>query len=126
MAFLYQRHVAFADTDAAGVVHFSRLLCYVEEAEHALLTELGIPVMGEGGWPRVQVECTYFAPLSPGDDVEVILIPDKIGNSSVCWNFTVLRDGQDMAKGLVKAVRVGTDGKSVALADDWRNLLAKV
>ena len=126
MAFLYQRHVAFADTDAAGVVHFSRLLCYVEEAEHALLAELGIPVMGEGGWPRVLVECTYFAPLGPEDDVEVILIPDKIGRSSVCWNFAVLRDGQDMAKGLVKTVRVGADGKSAELSDDWRDLLANV
>jgi acyl-CoA thioesterase FadM len=71
MAYLYQRRVAFADTDAAGVVHFSRLLCYVEEAEHALLAELKIPLMGDdkdgGGWPRVHIDCNYFAPLRPAD-----------------------------------------------------------
>lgn len=124
MAFLYQRHVAFADTDAAGVVHFSRLLCYVEEAEHALLDDLGIPLMGSGdkagGWPRVHVDCDYFAPLGPGADVEVILIPEKVGRTSVSWNFTVLCGGTDVAKGSMKTVRVNADGKPEDLSAGWR------
>ena len=31
------RMVEFADTDMAGIVHFSRYFRYVEEAEHAFL-----------------------------------------------------------------------------------------
>ena len=130
MAFLYQRRVAFADTDAAGVVHFSRLLCYVEEAEHTLLAELQIPLMGVegegGGWPRVHVDCDYFAPLRPADDVEVILMLEKVGSSSVSWNFNMMRGGQDVAKGSVKAVRVNADGKPVEISNDWRKLFESV
>ena len=130
MAFLYQRRVAFADTDAAGRVHFSRLLCYVEEAEHTLLAELGIPLMGlkneGGGWPRVHVDCDYFAPLGPGESVEVILIADRVGVSSVSWQFNILRDGQDVAKGSVKTVHVSAEGKPTELPNDWRALLEAV
>ena len=32
----YHRRVQFADTDQAGVVHFSWFARYMEEAEHAL------------------------------------------------------------------------------------------
>lgn len=126
MAFLYQRQVSFADTDAAGRVHFSRLLCYVEEAEHTLLTELNIPLMGDGGWPRVHVDCDYFAPLGPGEAVEVILIPEEVGRTSVSWSFNILCKGNDVAKGSVKTVRVNGEGKPVEISSDWRERLEKV
>lgn len=130
MAFLYHRRVTFADTDAAGRVHFSRLLCYIEEAEHTLLSELNIPLMGSGteggGWPRVHVDCDYFAPLEPSDAVEVVLIPEEVGCSSVNWSFNILRDGQDVAKGSMKTVRVDGEGRPKELQDDWRDRLRKV
>lgn len=130
MAYLYQRDVAFADTDAAGIVHFSRLLCYVEEAEHSLLKDLGIPLegaaSGKGGWPRVHVDCDYFSPVGPGDSVEVILIPDAVGSTSVHWSFTILCDGNDVAKGSMKTVRVDADGKATDLSSEWREKFKSV
>ena len=63
------RTVAFADTDMAGIVHFSNFLRYCEAAESALFAELGIPIIEEvkpglyRGWPRVEVSCRYRAPL---------------------------------------------------------------
>jgi len=126
MAFLYQRRVAFADTDAAGCVHFSRMLCYVEEAEHTLLAELNIPLMDGGGWPRVHAECNYFTSLGPGDAVEVILIPEQVGGSSITWSFNILREGQDVAKGSMKTVRVNAEGKPSDLLSHWRDSLKEV
>jgi len=126
MAYLYQRRVAFADTDAAGRVHFSRLLCYVEEAEHALLRELNIPLMGDGGWPRAQIHCDYFAGLGPEDEIEVILIPDEVGRSSIHWSFNILLAGKDVAKGEMKTVRVDRDGKPTAILPEWREALEGV
>ncbi|NWK56897.1 acyl-CoA thioesterase [Verrucomicrobiaceae bacterium N1E253] len=120
MAYLYERRVAFADTDAGGRVHFSRLFCYVEEAEHTLLAELKLPVLDGGGWPRVHVECDYFAPVGMGDEVEVILIPEKVGSTSVRWSFHLLHRGQDVAKGGMKTVRVDEKGKPVVIPEDWR------
>lgn len=120
MEFHHQRRVAFADTDAAGVVHFSRILCYVEEAEHACLAELGIPLLGDGGWPRVQLDCNYTAPLRPEDCAEIIVSPQDLGGSSIVWKFEV-RCGEALcARGSMKTVRVNAEGKPVPLEDSWR------
>src|SRR3990172_6068366 len=40
----YRRRVQFADTDVAGVVHFSWIARYMEEAEHALWREAGLSI----------------------------------------------------------------------------------
>lgn len=124
MEHVYQRRVQFADTDAAGVVHFSRILCYVEEAEHELFLKLAIPLLEGGGWPRVHVECDYTAPAKPGDVLSVSLSPAKLGHSSILWAFAVTCDGSDVAQGSIKTVRVDEQGNACALEDHWRLALA--
>ena len=42
MPFVRTRQVAFHDTDASGVAHFTRLLCLVEEVEHEYLRSRGL------------------------------------------------------------------------------------
>lgn len=116
----YQRRVQFADTDAAGVVHFSRILCYVEEAEHDLLMKLDIPVLDGGAWPRVHVECDYTAPAKAGDSLNVCLSPAKLGHSSILWAFAITCGGRDVAAGSIKTVRLDEDGKACGLDERWR------
>jgi acyl-CoA thioesterase FadM len=41
----YKRRVQFADTDLAGVVHFSWIAKYMEEAEHALWRDAGLSIV---------------------------------------------------------------------------------
>jgi len=123
MNHVYKRQVHFADTDAAGVVHFSRLLCYVEEAEHDLLAKLNIPLLGDGGWPRVHIDCDYLAPLTVGDTVEIMISPVKVGHSSVKWEFTMTSLGGSVARGNVKTVRVNSEGKPVGVEESWRAAL---
>ncbi len=123
MEHVYQRRVHFADTDAAGVVHFSRILCYAEEAEHDLLTSLGIPLMGNGGWPRVQVSCDYTAPVKAGDALSVTISPDQLGNSSIRWSFAISCGGTDVARGEMKTVRVDSAGNATKLDESWRAAL---
>lgn len=124
MTHIYQRRVQFADTDAAGVVHFSRLLCYVEEAEHALLEKLGIPLFGNGGWPRVRVECDYSAPLRMGEEVDIVMEPAELGTSSILWRFTVRKQEAICATGSFKAVRVDATGSPEKLNNAWREALS--
>ena len=123
MQTVYRRRVQFADTDAAGVVHFSRLLCYAEEAEHAFLDACGIAVLGDGGWPRVSVSCDYLAPVRMGDEVEVAVSVEKLGGSSVSWLFSMTVGDEAVAKGTMKTVRVDAAGKAVELPGVWRELL---
>ncbi|MFK7910582.1 MAG: acyl-CoA thioesterase [Akkermansiaceae bacterium] len=123
MQLVYKRRVHFADTDAAGVVHFSRLLCYAEEAEHELLGKLAIPLLADGGWPRVHVECDYSAPASMGDDVEITISVEKLGKSSVSWIFSMSVRDRKVANGKFKTVRVDKAGNTVLIPEEWRNLL---
>jgi YbgC/YbaW family acyl-CoA thioester hydrolase len=125
MQHVYNRHVHFADTDAAGVVHFSRLLCYAEEAEHELLDKLEIPLFGDGGWPRVHVECNYHAPIRMGDSVHVVLQIKKLGRSSIFWQFSIQLGELQIATGEMKTVRVDDAGKPVELLEEWRNRLLR-
>jgi acyl-CoA thioester hydrolase len=108
----YTRRVTFADTDAAGVVHFSRILCFVEEAEHAFLLSLGFDVISEReGWPIVKVDVDYRRPLRFNDEVDVIIEPFSGGKSSVTWSFAVFVDGAIAAEGIITTVRVDGSGK---------------
>lgn len=125
MSYQYHRRVHFADTDAASVVHFSRLLCYVEEAEHALFAECGIPLMEKGGWPRVNIQCDYHVPLKLGDEVVISLSLEKLGNSSLLWAFSINLGDKQVATGKMKSVRVGSDGKPELIQQSWRDCLVK-
>ena len=62
LPFCTSRRVEFRDTDAAGIVHFSVVPVYMEQAGHELLRSLGMSVhqhdaQGEISWPRVSVGC---------------------------------------------------------------------
>lgn len=120
-----RRRIEFADTDASGRAHFTALLRHAEAVEHELLAELGIPLAGAaGGWPRVRVECDFRAPLGAGDEVEVTVVPARVGNGSVEWRFELRRPGgETAAEGRMVTARVGADGKAAAIPGEWRQRL---
>ena len=72
--FVRTRQVAFHDTDASGVAHFTRLLCLVEEVEHEYLRSQGLEVLSpDCGWPRVHVEVDYASSAGLGDWLSIEL-----------------------------------------------------
>ncbi len=117
--------VAFSDTDASGWVHFSKILSYVENAEHRFFHSLGIPVFSNnGGWPRVKISCEYRSPLRFQDTFEVRLSLTKIGNSSIHWQFQILKpDTTLVAEGEMVSVKVDSTGKSTAITEGERTKL---
>ncbi len=123
MEHIYQRHAQFADTDAAGVVHFAKILCYAEEAEHDLLAKLNIPLLADGGWPRVKLSCEYTKPVQAGDLVHVAISPSQLGTSSIVWRFSMNSNGNEVANGEMKTVRVDATGKPSPLEESWRDAL---
>ena len=109
----------------AGVVHFSNVLRYVEEAEHAGLSTLGFSVIGEGfGFPRVRVTCDYLAPIRFGDGVLVKLFVEEVGERKLGWIFEVWVEGVAVAKGEVVTVCVGDDGKPQKMPAELMRALA--
>lgn len=120
----YTCTVAFSDTDMAGVVHFTSILRYVENAEHAALAELGIPVISkEGGVPKVHVECDYKSPLRFGDEVSVQMVLDEVSNKSLKWSFSVKVKEKIAATGKLVTAMVNAKGESSDIPQAWRDLL---
>jgi YbgC/YbaW family acyl-CoA thioester hydrolase len=85
--FKLERRVEFADTDMAGIVHFSNFFRYMEETEHEFFRSLGLEVHTEDaermtGWARVGAECRYLHPLHYPDRFEVrLVVRDKSARS---------------------------------------------
>lgn len=91
-SFHTQRRVEFADTDMAGIVHFSRFFVFMETAEHDFQRALGSSVHFEHegqhiGWPRVSVSCDYRSPARLGDvlDIEVQVL--RKGRRALTYGF---------------------------------------
>jgi YbgC/YbaW family acyl-CoA thioester hydrolase len=92
--FSYRRQVEFADTDLAGIMHFSNFFRFVECAEHAFFRSLGFQaytVAGSDhqGWPRLAVACEYLKPARFQDLLEVSLRIEEIRTSSLTYGFWV-------------------------------------
>ena len=73
------RRVEFADTDAAGIMHFAGFFRLMEEAEHELLRHLGLSVLtrddaGPISWPRVRAGCDYRSALGFEDVVTIAML----------------------------------------------------
>jgi acyl-CoA thioester hydrolase len=118
--------VAFSDTDASGWVHFAKILSYVENAEHGFFSSVGIPVFdpSQGGWPRTHISCDYRSPLRFQDSFEVRLSLKKIGNSSVHWQFQILKpDTTLIAEGEMVSVKVNSTGTPTAITEGERTKL---
>ena len=122
---IYKRRVQFADTDLKGVVHFSKILCYVEEAEHFVMQGLSVPAMdASGGFPKVHVDCDYRSPLRFGDEAEIQMQLEKVGERSLTWKFTVRLADLISAEGTLVTVYVSKLGKSETIPSGYRAILA--
>jgi acyl-CoA thioester hydrolase len=108
--FVYTRRVEFCETDAAGIAHFSSFMCYMEQAEHALLRSLGLSVvqpLDDGwhlSWPRVRAECDYRGAARFEEELSILVSVGRIGTKSVTYHFDFQRQGNCIAVGSVVAV----------------------
>ncbi len=109
--FCYRRRVQFAETDMAGIVHFSWYFRYMEEAEHALWRSLGLQIAPPGGrlgYPRVSASCDFKGPLHFEDEFEVDVRVEAVGRRSLRYGFTLRRGTDILATGAMTSVCVET------------------
>ena len=129
---VYHRTAQFAESDAAGVIHFSWYARYVEEAEHYALAQIGYPLQltEPGGflWPRLDFSAHYARALLPMEAFRVELSLVRAGRSSLTWGWTIKREGEEekLAYGEMKTVCcVARKGKmeSIELPPELRRKL---
>lgn len=121
--YVYRRRVEFVDTDVSGNIHFSRFFIFMETAEHELLRALGTTVhLKDGertiGWPRVDAQCEYLAPVRFGDEVEIRVFVERQGTKSMTYAFEFYCRGNRVAEGRMSSVCcvLGENGALEAIA----------
>ncbi|MGH9374458.1 MAG: acyl-CoA thioesterase [Vicinamibacterales bacterium] len=108
-AFRYRRRVQFAETDLAGIVHFSCLFRYMEEAEHALWRAAGLSVAGPAGdlgWPRVGAAFEFRSPLRFEEEFEVLVRLAEVKRRSLHYEHTIVRGDTVIGTGTMSVVCV--------------------
>jgi acyl-CoA thioester hydrolase len=109
--FIYRRRVQFAETDMAGIVHFSMYLRYMEEAEHALWRSVGLRIASPDtglGFPRVAASCEFKASLRFEEEFDVHVRVEAVGRRSIRYGFTLRRGEDILATGSMTSVSVET------------------
>ncbi|MCM2371187.1 acyl-CoA thioesterase [Aporhodopirellula aestuarii] len=114
-----QRRVEFRDTDAAGIVHFSAFFPIMESVEHQFLRSIGVVVLPSHDspdsltWPRVSAACEYLGPARFEDVLDISLIVERVGTSSVHYRYQIDCVDRPVAIGRISVVccRLGPGGK---------------
>jgi acyl-CoA thioester hydrolase len=107
--FKYQRRVQFAETDLAGIVHFSTMFRYLEEAEHAMWRAAGLTIAepgGDLGWPRLNAALEFRNPLRFEQEFEVWVRIGELKTRTIEYEFTIVRGQTVVAVGTMTSVCV--------------------
>lgn len=129
--FTMKRRIQFAETDMAGVLHFSNYYRLMEEIEHEFWRSLDTSVLAKLGnlevsWPRVATRCEYFSPARFEDEITLSLKVTHVGDRSTTYEVEFHRDSKRLAMGKVTAVCCTmAEGKfqSISIPDPLREKL---
>ena len=125
----YRAHleVQFGDIDQARIVYYPRFIHYFHVAMEQFFRDvIGIDypqVMNEHrlGHPTVHLEVDFRIPLRYGDVVEIEVVLESVGRTSVGWTYTVYRRGHPEvhATGRVVTVNIDLDTFEKREIPDW-------
>jgi acyl-CoA thioester hydrolase len=110
--FAYPLKVRYAETDAQGHVFFGNFYTYFDEALLAYMRATGYSyqdLLGDGmDFLYVESNCRHHAPAHFDDVLNVGARVGRIGNSSLTFEFSIIRDDPEqlVATGHIVAVNV--------------------
>lgn len=122
--------VTWADTDAAGVVHYANYFKYFERTEEEFYRHLGFTFTDtatRGLWfPRVEACCLYRKPARFNDLLEIEIRVEELKEKSAKYTFRVLNHETCdlLAEGhVVMVVASRKTGHATAMPQDIVNKL---
>ena len=104
--YTHHSRVAFADTDASGIVYFAHFFRYAQEAEVYALASLGF-TRQDLRYPRVNASADFRRPLKFWDEFRTKAELEQIGSTSLHWKFTIIG-----AEGICAVVRIVTSRRN--------------
>ncbi len=129
--FIANRRVEFAQTDMAGVAHFSEYFRYLESAEHEFFRSVGLSVHLQQedqqiSFPRISCSFDFTKPLRFEDEFEVHLGVERLGEKSVTFRAEILSGGEIRARGRCTTVccdMANGDMASIPIPENFRAAL---
>ncbi len=124
--FSLRKRVEFADTDVAGIMHFSNFFRFMEVCEHAFMRSIELSVHPSGvesreidsetnvGWPRVHASCDFKKPLKFEEEVEIELVVEEIQKRTVGYAFHFWKNPDNQAERVLAAT-----GKFTVVCVHW-------
>ena len=115
------RTVRFGDTDAAGVVHFTRVLSWCHEAYEESLERFGIAAgavfprpaaVPEVALPIVRCGADFLAPLACGDPLTIQLEPQRLDPGCFEVRYSFLSGERRVARGLTRHLAIRGDSRA--------------
>lgn len=122
---IYTQTVRFADTDAAGVVYFSRVLEFCHAAYEAALVERGIDVgryfgrNSELAVPITQANISFRRPLYCGDVVAISLRPVRLNESQFVIHYTLQRKDEIVATAATTHIAIQPESRQRCALPAW-------
>ena len=111
--------VNWVDTDASGRIHYTAAFRWAEATEAALFRRLG--VLGDyGRYPRRNVQAEFTRMLAFDDEVEVELVVDRVGTTSITFSWVISSGDRVAGQGAHTVVFVSREGRSTPLREDVR------
>jgi len=110
-----KRRVEFAETDMAGIMHFSNFYRWMETVEHEFFRSLGLSIHmriddQDVGWPRLETSCKFKRPLKFEEEATVRLSIEEISAKTITYSFKIEKEenGQQLhiARGKMTTVCV--------------------
>ncbi len=122
--FSHQTKITMNDTDSAGVLFFGNIFTKAHEAYEIFMENGGIPLKeiiynSDFVLPIIQTEAEFNKPMVIGDELEIKLSTENIGNRSFSLLYEFIDSTGDIA-GVVKTVHVALnkhDNSKVPLPD---------
>jgi acyl-CoA thioester hydrolase len=121
-----ERRLRWADTDAAGRLHFPRIFEIVEEAESELVRGIGWPMNRSMGYdfPRAHVECRFLRVLTLDSPFRIRLTVGKLGRTSFRYDYQVFDADEELAIEGSMTVVVLQNGKPTEIPPTLRAALS--
>jgi acyl-CoA thioester hydrolase len=123
----YETRIYYADTDFSGFVYHARYLEFFERGRSDFLRLAGLhhTELASGAerepvvWVVRRMEIDFVSPARMDDLVRVETRVGMIGGARIVMRQVMRRDGAELARALVEAVTVTTDGRPRRFPKDW-------
>jgi acyl-CoA thioester hydrolase len=120
-----ERRLRWADSDAAGRLHFPRIFELVEEAESELVRSIDWPMNRSMGYdfPRVHLECRFIRVIQLDAQFRLRLTVGKLGRTSIRYDYDVFGCDNELAIQGTMTVVVVQNGKPAEIPATLRAAL---